>query len=118
MRSVNSRMTISIKVYCFYDKQHSWVKPGVESDYALLHEQHHFDITYINTCEFVDKLRKARFSGINYKALIDRIYTESDRAMESMQNGYDGQTKNGRVKKIQLVWNKKIEDKLSRLFRD
>ena len=118
MRSVNRRTTISIKVYCFYDKQHSWVKPGVESDYALLHEQHHFDITYINTCEFVEKLRKARFSLANYKALIERIYTDSDRAMEDMQNDYDGQTKNGRVKKIQGLWNKKVEEKLIRVFKD
>ena len=118
MRSVNHRTTITISVYCFYDKQHSWVRPGVESDYALLHEQHHFDITYIAASAFVEKLGAARFSLGNYRNMAESIYYQSNNDMEKMQNDYDGQTKNGRVKNIQAVWNNKIEEKLVRLIRD
>lgn len=118
MHSINRRTSFVVSVYCFYDKQHSWVKPGMQSDYALLHEQHHFDITYINTCAFMEKLRTARFSLSNYREVIDRIYSQSYNALENMQNDYDGQTKNGQLKSVQLLWNKKVDADLFRIIRD
>jgi hypothetical protein len=113
MQSRNGKTDITITVYCYFSKPNSWVRN--ESAYALNHEQHHFDVTYIATNLFIEKLKAAKFTRNNYDAVIDKIYTESCRQLEKMQNDYDGQTRNGRLKNIQAQWNEKIEQQLSLL---
>lgn len=116
MKSRNGKTTLMITVNCFFNKKNSWVKQGMKSDYALLHEQHHFDITYIAVCLFVKKLKAANFTLSNYSALIDKINDESYAGLEKMQNDYDGQTKNGQLKDVQAEWNKKIDQQLAALL--
>lgn len=116
MKSRNGKTTLMITVNCFFNKKNSWVKPGMRSDYALLHEQHHFDITYIAACQFVKKLKAANFTLSNYSALIDKLNDESYVELERMQNDYDGQTKNGQLKDVQAEWNKKIDQQLAALL--
>lgn len=118
MRSKNSKAVINILVNCFFNKERSWVKPGMANDYALLHEQHHFDITYIWTCSFIKKLRSAEFTMENYDQLLDKIYGECYDELGKMQNDYDGQTKNGQLKNIQAEWNIKIDKILVSLATD
>ncbi len=103
---------ISINVYCYFSKQKSWVIKGKESDYALNHEQHHFDVTWIVANTFFKKLKAAKFTWNNYNQLLDEIYQQSMEQLENMQNAYDGETRNGRLQNIQLKWNTKIEDML------
>src|SRR5690349_11405569 len=58
--NVNTRAgsgIIDIKVYCYFHKNKSWVKPGRNTDYILSHEQHHFDISYIAANIFAEKLK-------------------------------------------------------------
>ena len=43
--SKGSKTVLDITVYCFFNRKQSWSKTAMQSDYALLHEQHHFDIT-------------------------------------------------------------------------
>ncbi len=112
MKSTNGAGTITINVFCYFDKEKSWVKVGKQSDYALTHEQHHFDVSYLATNLFVTKLKAAKFTLSNYALLLQKIYTEALQNLESMQNAYDGETKNGQLKNIQAVWNKKIDDSL------
>lgn len=112
MRSRNKQGGLSISVYCFYDKNRSWVKSNAANDYALIHEQHHFDITYLATCLFMRKLRAASFTMENYTDLLDEIYNESYDELERMQNDYDGKTMNGRLKDVQAEWNNKIDREL------
>ena len=118
MRSMNTKAAVTITVYCFYNKARSWVKPGVQSDYALLHEQHHFDITYIGACLFIKKLKAAVFTLNNYAEIIESINHECNAEMEKMQNDYDGQTRNGQLKDIQANWDKKIDAQLAVLITD
>jgi hypothetical protein len=113
VQKVNGKTTINITVYCYFGKNSSWVKTGRESDYALNHEQHHFDITYLVTCMFMQKLKAAAFTWGNYNSLLNKLYAETSRQLEKMQNEYDGQTKNGQLKDVQAEWNKKIESQLS-----
>jgi len=112
MRSRNNKGGLNINVYCFYDKTKSWVKASAANDYALTHEQHHFDITYLATCIFVRKLRAANFTVNNYTELLDQIYNDSYDELERMQNEYDGKTMNGRLKNVQAEWNNKIDRQL------
>jgi hypothetical protein len=111
----NGKVNIDISVYCYFEKNNSWVKSGKESDYALNHEQHHFDITYIATCLFLQKLKTAVFTWQNYNDVLNRIYTESSKQLEKMQNEYDGQTRNGQLERAQAAWNTKIEKQLTAL---
>ena len=108
----NSNSRINITVYCHYNKVKSWVKTGMQSDYALEHEQHHFDISYLGTLLFIEKLRAASFTVRNYVSLAERIYDECYDAMQNMQDEYDGETRNGRQKNVQAEWNKKIVSQL------
>jgi FtsZ-binding cell division protein ZapB len=110
MESGNGKTNIDITVYCYFSKSKSWVR--TESNYALNHEQHHFDVTYIVTNLFIEKLKAAKFTRKNYDGLIEKIYNESCRQLEQMQNEYDGQTRNGRLKNVQSEWNEKIETQL------
>lgn len=113
MQYRNGKTSIGITVYCYFSKNNSWVKTA--SDYALNHEQHHFDVTYIITNLFMNKLKTATFTRNNYGTVLEKLYAESCRELEKMQNEYDGQTRNGRLKNIQANWNEKIEKQLGLL---
>jgi hypothetical protein len=109
----NGKGTLTINVYCYFSKYNSWVKEDKASDYALNHEQHHFDVSYIATCRFFEKLKAAKFTLANYDDLLNAIYNESTADLEKLQNEYDGQTRNGQLKNIQAEWNTKIEKMLA-----
>lgn len=113
----NGKTDISITVYCYFSKPNSWVIKGKESDYALNHEQHHFDVTYIVANAFMQKLKAAKFTWNNYNQLLDEIYRSGMKQLEAMQNEYDGETRNGRLQNIQAKWNEKINAQLSALQR-
>lgn len=112
----NGKADISITVYCYFSKQNSWVIKGKESDYALNHEQHHFDVTWIVANTFFNKLKAANFSWQNYNQLMDKIYTDSMKELQKMQNKYDGETRNGRLPDEQAKWNKKIAEELKAII--
>ncbi len=104
--------SLDIKLYCYFNKNKSWVKPGRNTPYILKHEQHHFDISYIAATHFLQKLQKAKFTTSNYDALLAQIYTESTDIMNNMQNDYDGETKNGQLHDVQAKWNDTVEEKI------
>jgi hypothetical protein len=108
----NSKVDINVTVYCYFNKNQSWVIKGKENDYALNHEQHHFDISWIVANNFFTKLKTASFTWQNYNQVLDKIYNDSMKELQRMQNEYDGQTSNGRIVFEQDNWNKKIETQL------
>ena len=112
MQSYNNRMSINITVFCYFNKNKSWVKKGMKTNYALLHEQHHYDITYINTCLFIKKLNAAKLTRSNFSSVVESIYDECFATLNKMQDEYDGETSNGRIENMQLLWNKKIDAQL------
>lgn len=118
MNSTGNKIEVIVTVFCYFDKNKSWVKKNMDTEYALTHEQHHYDVTYINACRFINKIRKAQMNRGNYNYLIEKIYDESFVALGKMQDAYDGQTSNGRIKKMQLAWNKKIDDDLAAITTD
>jgi hypothetical protein len=101
----DGKTDIVIDVYCYFSKQNSWVVPGRESDYALNHEQRHFDVAYIAANLFIKKLKAAKFTEANYTSLLEEIYKESSKDFTLLQNEYDGQTRNGQLKNIQEEWD-------------
>ncbi len=113
LKSQGSKGQLNIQVYCFFNKNRSWVKPGKTTSYILNHEQHHFDISYIAATIFMDKIQAAILTKNDYNSLLPRIYDECIEIMNKMQDDYDGQTKNGQESAIQDKWNKFINDKIS-----
>jgi hypothetical protein len=115
MQSVNRKTNVEIIVFCYFTKTKSWVKSGNNNSYALRHEQHHYDITYLNTVLFVQKLKETWITKENFKTVVNKIYDECFVALNKMQNEYDGQTSNGRKPLKQAEWNKKIDLQLATL---
>ena len=116
MNSFNRRTDVVITVFCYFNKKKSWVKPNMDTDYALEHEQHHFDVTYINACLFIQKLKNAQLNQGNFNYLVEKIHDECFAALSKMQDDYDGQTANGRIKRMQLTWNRNIDRQLAALL--
>lgn len=104
---------LDIQVYCYFNKNKSWVKPGRTTDYILLHEQQHFNISYIAAKIFQDKLKEADFTLSNYNTLLPQLYNESCAIMNKLQDDYDGETKNGQLKDKQDHWNNYVDNALA-----
>lgn len=113
VKTINGKGDLNISVYCYFNKNKSWVRDGKANAYVLTHEQHHFDVSYIACAIFIDKLQSTKFTTTNYKSLLERIYNESCGIMNQMQNDYDSQTKNGQVKAEQQRWNALIDSRIS-----
>jgi hypothetical protein len=111
----DGKATLIVTVYCEFNPNESWVKPDGRNDYILKHEQHHFDISYINTLLFIKKLKEAKFTTTNYKQLIRDAYKEAGKKMFDMQNQYDTETHHGIIKEKQAEWSDKIDAELQSL---
>jgi hypothetical protein len=110
MKTVDGKSILKIKVYCYFNKKKSWVKPGKKTDEILQHEQLHFDISYLSACKFVEKIKKSDFPNGNIKAVLPELYNESVKSMDILQDEYDSQTQNGRNKVNQAAWIKQLSD--------
>ena len=108
---------LNIGVYCYFNKEKSWVKPDKKTAYILNHEQHHFDISFIAATIFTAKLKNTVITASNCTAQLQRIYKECCDLMNKMQDDYDGQTKNGQVKDVQQQWNGYLDKKLELLTK-
>lgn len=111
--SSNGKATLAIAVYCSFDKQKSWMKEKGKNPYILAHEQHHFDISYLNTLLFIKKVKQAKFRQDDYKEQLRSIYEEVVQGMRNMQQQYDEETGNGINKAKQEEWNKKINEQVA-----
>lgn len=117
VKTVGNKGQLTIKVYCYFNKNKSWVKPGKTIPYILTHEQHHFDISYIAANIFVEKLKGTVFTLSNFNQLLPKIYNESCLIMNKMQDEYDGQTKNGQLRDVQFKWNEIVDKKISQITK-
>jgi len=107
-----------IDVNCNFSKKDSWVKPGKKSAYILNHEQKHFDIAYLNTILFIQKLKKATLTNANYATVIQNIHNECAAAMEKMQNQYDMETSHSLLTQNQAEWDEKISKQLELALKE
>lgn len=110
--TTGEKINVNIAVYCYFNKPKSWVKADKKSVYILTHEQHHFDISYIAADFFMNKIKQAAITTLNYKTLMPAIYRECLDYMNKLQNQYDEQTQNGRNAEMQEQWNNIIDKKL------
>jgi hypothetical protein len=104
---------VTIGVYAYFTKHDSWKKATINSDYHLLHEQHHFDITRLGARKLIVELQKAHFTKANYNTLINSIFNKVYDENIALQQQYDKETKNSIDVKKQLEWNNKISKELA-----
>jgi hypothetical protein len=117
VKNNGSKGQIIIGVYCFFNKNSSWVKAGKTTGYILSHEQNHFSISYIAACYFIEKLKATEISSVNYNTILAKLYKESCDYMNKMQQDYDGQTKNGQLKDIQAKWDQFVSNKVNSITK-
>lgn len=108
-------LEINIGIYTFFTKSKSWKKEKAISDYHLLHEQKHFDITRIGANKLMKELKKASFNKNNYQALMSSIFNRAFYDSEALQNKYDRETKNSMDEKKQEEWNQWVSAELLKL---
>ncbi|HSN62506.1 MAG TPA: hypothetical protein VLR49_16330 [Ferruginibacter sp.] len=113
IKNTGSKGQLNIGVYCYFNKNNSWVKTGKTSGYILTHEQNHFNISFIAASIFMEKLRAASITNSNYNVLLPRFYNETIDIMNKMQDDYDGQTNNGQLKDMQTKWDQYIIKRVS-----
>ena len=110
-----TNMYLNIGVYTFFAKNDSWKKPEINSEYHLLHEQHHFDITRIGSEEFIGELKQAHFTKENYTALLTSIFNKVYKKNSDMQHLYDKETNHSINVAKQLEWNDKIAAEIQKV---
>ncbi len=117
MQSSGDNGRINISVYCYFNRNKSWVRPGKTTAYILNHEQHHFDVSYLAAGIFMEKIKNAGITLSNINTVLPRIYRECCDFMNKMQDDYDGQTMNGQLADQQARWDKFFNERVSLVVR-
>lgn len=102
-----------MKVYL--PKSDCWVRDRARDDYALNHEQRHFDIAKIVAEHFKQKITEMNLPPDNYDGDINVEYLETLRELYRTQMQYDKETRHGCHQYGQEQWNEKIDKELKAL---
>lgn len=100
--------TLEFKVYMLQNQ--SWVKKPDE--YALNHEQRHFDIVRIVVDRLKARLYTMELTPANFQAKLNEVFFDSYREMNKIQEAYDQQCGNGINRELQEKWNMWIQEAL------
>jgi hypothetical protein len=111
----NKVIYLNVGVYVFFTKSHSWKKPSINSDYHLLHEQLHFDITRLGAESFIKQLLTAKFTKENYNQVLESVFDKSYNENIALQHQYDKETRHSILTQQQHHWNVKIAEEMKKL---
>lgn len=100
-------IVLELKVYV--PKSACWVKNGSSTNYALNHEQRHFDIAKIVAERFRRKLYNVMLPVNNYDGIINVSYFDALRELNNLEKQYDDETAHGINNTIQNEWDIKID---------
>jgi len=106
------QLVFSIAVTPYFDKTQSWFNPVNTNPMLLSHEQAHFDITAIKTCELVTALRKAVLTKENYQEGFKLLTQQYETQTAEEQNAYDTETAHGTIQAAQQAWQEKISQQV------
>lgn len=108
----NGEMVLDVTVTPYFDKSKSWFKPEGKTPAVLAHEQTHFDITAIKTCELANAIRNASLTRDTYASVIERLQRESTQATSDEEDKFDSETNHGIIKDKEVEWEKKIKQQI------
>lgn len=106
---------LNVGVYVFFKKSESWRKPNITSDYHLLHEQVHFDITRLGAESFIKQLVNSKFTKDNYSQVLDAVFDKSYNENLTLQEQYDRETQHSINRQVQLQWNDRIAAEMKKI---
>ena len=112
---VKGILELHLTVKACLPKSACWVKDASRSDYALNHEQRHFDIVKIAAEHFKQKLAAGKLTVDNYEGTVNMEYLDALREMNNLQKQYDDETSHGIDKGEQGKWNLRIDKELKHL---
>ncbi|RNI31147.1 hypothetical protein [Rufibacter latericius] len=90
----------------------SKVLPDARNEYALNHEQRHFDILKLVSEHYKQRLRPEKLNLEDYESIIRYQYLEALWELDRLQKQYDGETSHGLNRMAQEKWNQKIDQEL------
>jgi hypothetical protein len=110
----NSQISMEITPKIFMDKNMSWVRSEMKNDYALSHEQLHFDIAYLLSLQYLQKIKtfKAKTEK-DLLSLVNYEYLEFYKKMHTEQEQYDDETNHSLNREFQNKWSKKIKAEIT-----
>lgn len=113
-----------LTAFAYMEKFESSVEPGRKNDYALAHEQGHFDLTEVVARELRKKLlalesrgASGRDAALDLKQKVDKAFSNALERLGEIQHRYDGETAHGTKKKIQRRWLEEIPELLAEAQR-
>ncbi|WP_432713331.1 hypothetical protein [Pedobacter sp.] len=112
---VNGTIEVDLKVKAFLPKSASWAESAGRDEYALNHEQRHFDMVKIISEQFKQKIIANKLTPDNYEAIINMEYLDSLRDLDAMQKAYDKETAHGQNRIAQADWNERIDKELLKI---
>ncbi len=95
-------------VVCYFKKSGSWVIQKFATLYLLKHEQGHFDITEIFSCELKESLKSYSNRKIKSEKEVKKIIQKNADALNKFQILYDKETTHSLDSVNQARWDKKI----------
>jgi hypothetical protein len=107
------QLNLQLKAYML--KNSSWARADVRNDYALNHEQRHFDITKLVMERFKQKIQPDSLTVDDYNSIVQYQFLESFREMNRLQERYDRETNHGINQGLQDIWNHRIDEELQTL---
>ncbi|GAA4453511.1 hypothetical protein GCM10023189_18680 [Nibrella saemangeumensis] len=107
--TVNGVLNVKLILKVYVLKSSSWVKEVARNDYALNHEQRHFDIVKIVAERFKQRVPADSLTIDDYNSIIQYQYLEAFREMNRLQEQYDGETNHGINQSVQERWNQRID---------
>jgi len=109
---VKGIIQLHLTVKACLPKSACWVKDASRSDYALNHEQRHFDIVKIAAEHFKLKLTTGKLNTDNFEGTVNMEYLDALREMNNLQKQYDDETSHGINGTEQGRWNLRVDKEL------
>jgi hypothetical protein len=114
-RTRGGEVHIDLLVRVYLVKEQSWAKPTAQNDYALRHEQLHFDITRIGAERFRQRLLAEDLPPDDYDSRIQYIFLEVYREVHAMQQRYDDETTHSLNREAQARWDAYVTKELAKI---
>ena len=109
----NGQIVLTVTLTPYFNKAGSWFKKfGEHQNEILAHEQAHFNITALKTCELANMIRSTTFSKDTYeKQLEDMMHQNTDETNKE-QELFDNETNHGTIRDKEIAWESKVKQML------
>jgi hypothetical protein len=116
---VTPQHEVHFSIIAWFNPDFSWVKDdcknGNAGNYALMHEQHHFDMTELYARKIRKVLSSLELTDSTYRKEIAQLFKNFYTQFRLQQERYDKETEHGRNMTMQYNWVASIDDEMKAL---